>query len=385
MTWEPPPDSAVAPVWLVGVVVVALAVGAALGAQVWHDRPARVTTAPDDAPTLGPGGTPPRPDRADFTVHRLARAPVASHRIDLPAAIGRHTLVVAEGLALQLVDLRSGQVRTIDMTAAASGPLTGAMSAVGDSVLADTARGVLRLTDDPTRMHLLVADHRPVPTSDDHSLWVSDNVSTPLGGTVTRITLDGEVRDRITLPATTRPLAGNGDRVVVGGPGVVAAIDVHGDRRVVAQGDPIASDGDRIAWADCTRRPRCAIVVGTVADPDRVRTNMAAADLPSAVFGGPLGVFSPDGRLLAVPLTPTPGRVADAPPSRVLILDTTTGTEARRLPGRHDGRLPLAWSPDSRWLATTVAGGIALWDSAQDRVHTLHVGSGRRVRGLTFR
>jgi hypothetical protein len=385
VSWEPVTGRRELLRWSVmaaaGVVLLA---GVVLGVRGWRDRaPAGSPDPARESAALDWGATPAPHAPAEFAVRRwpaVAAEPLPGDAALRVEGAGDHTLVIADPLALYEVDLATGGVRRLAMSDGTWGPLTEPLMTVGGDVITTTSAGVLRI---PVRTppERIARDHRAVPTLDDSSVWVFDNLSTPLGGVATRVRFDGGVTDRLTVPDITRPLAGTADRIVVGGPGTVAVLGTDGSHRLLADGDPVASDGTRIAWVHCTADRRCALVLGTVDDPDHVRVTLADEDLPGGVFGLPAGAFSPDGRWLAVPLSPA---AADDGRSRVMVVDTSTGAQVRRLTGAYGPGTPIAWSPDGRWLALATRSGLRLWDAERDAVRSLPTVA-RRIRGLTFR
>ncbi|MCC6622760.1 MAG: caspase family protein [Deltaproteobacteria bacterium] len=70
-------------------------------------------------------------------------------------------------------------------------------------------------------------------------------------------------------------------------------------------------------------------------------------------------VWSADGRTLAIGRI-EPGRGGDFPPQRVTLHDATRRFAVRRAPAPLATELPLATSPDGRWLAAPVRDGVAL-------------------------
>jgi hypothetical protein len=388
VSWEPVPTRRDALRWVVSAAIaVALLTSVALGVRGWRSRslaPAPGEVRPSTA--LDWGEAPAPYAQGEFTVQRWPAVTAESLPDDAAlrvAGAGRHTLVIADALALYEVQLATGRIRQVPFSARSWGPLTDPLMTIGGDVVTTTPAGVLRI---PPRgpVERIATDHRTVATVDDRSVWVFDNLSTPLGGVATRVRLGGGVTDRLTVPDVTRPLAGTADRVVVGGPGIVAVLGTDGARQVLAHGDPVTSDGTRVAWIDCTDDHHCALVLGSVDDPDQVRVTLAADDLPGGVFGLPAGAFSPDGRWLAIPLTPLPGADDGGPRSQIMVVETATGVEVRRLAGAYGPATPLAWSPDGRWLALASRSGLRLWDAERDTVRSLPTVT-RRIRGLTFR
>lgn len=382
MSWEPAPRRHDLQRWIALGLVALLVALTILGVR--RLAPRATTDVVTQRPTTGGLGAAPRPAPPDpGTFRPRSLAPLEATRLtqDGPTlpALGNRTLLVVEPLGVRQVRLASGTGRSLQVTAALGGRLSGGAVAIGDGVLTEMGGDVVRLVDGrrPVRV---AADHRLVSTAGDRAVWVFDNVDTALGGTATRVGSDGTVGARVAVPARTRPIAGTADTLVVGGPGTIGVVEPSGSARLVAHGDPLTSDGEHIAWLDCTADDRCAIVLGTVDDPDRVRTMLAPEDLPAGVYGPPAGAFSPDGRWLALPVSP-----AGAAPG-ILVLDTTTGVQARRLPGQPGAasRTPLAWSPDSRWLVAATGDDLVAWQVGHEELRRLPVPNWR-IRGLMMR
>lgn len=367
MSWEEPPRRGVGRRRLVvAATVAAVAVAAAALSVAGRDSaPTSLTVGPTERARHAD------PDEADFTAERLGPIDVTSERAGsgslLPDAPRDLTIVGVDGSELVLLDTGSGDRRRVRVA-----PVTlGGVAVVGESIVVAAGRDVVRMTDGEVRPVRLAEDHLVVPTVADDAVWVFSGATPYADGTATLLGLDGRVRDRIALPAVALPLAGTGDRLLVNAPGAITAVDGDGVR-VVARGMALATDGDRLAWLDCDGGLSCAIVLGTVDDPDQVRTTLEPADLPAGFAGLPIGAFSPDGRWLALPRYRTEGR-GRLHRVVVTVIDTATGGEAFRAEeaaARPYGA-PLAWSPDSRWLVFMSDRGLRAWPVGGDGARSI--------------
>ena len=226
MSWEPVTSRRDVLRWSVAAaVVVVLLTAVVFGVRGWRNR--SVSHAPGDGRATANvtwGGEPPHMP-GEFTLRRwpaVTAEPVPADEALRVEGAGGRTLVVADPLSLYEVDLATGAVRRLRLSDGAWGPLTEPLMTVGGDVITTTSEGVLRI---PSRAHVerIAVDHRAVVTTDDRSVWVFDNLSTPLGGIVTRVRLSGGVADRLSVPDVTRPLAGTSDRIVVGDTAITLA------------------------------------------------------------------------------------------------------------------------------------------------------------------
>ena len=369
MSWEEPPGRGAGRRRLVVAAVVATVTLAAVGRSVaGRDSPPTTLTvgASERARDAAPG------EAAAFVAERLDPLDVTRERTGsgnlLPDASRDLTIVAVDGSELVLLDTGSGDRRRIRV---APVTLADAVAVVGDSIVVNAGSDVVRVTDGEVRPVRLAEDHLIIPTVADDAVWVYSGETPYADGIATLLGLDGRVRDRIALPAVALPLTGTGDRLLVNAPGGVTAVD-GAEGRVVAQGTALATDGDRLAWLDCDSGLSCAIVLGTVEDPDQVRTTLAPEDLPAGFAGLPIGAFSPDGRWLALPRYRAEGR-GRLQRVVVTVIDTTTGGEAFRAEGatpRPYGT-PLAWSPDSRWLVFVSGRRLHAWPAGGDDTRSI--------------
>lgn len=377
MSWEQPRQARGARWWRHGGVAALLITVVAVALSTRSPPPARLTVSatlrPVD-PGVADGSTDPstlRPTRMDpveITTDRAGDAPLLPGDVDL-------TVVIADFVSrLQIVDVATGGVRGVAVFAPTARSRPQALVSTDDSIIIDANGDVVRLRDGQRRPTVLAHDHRSIPTADDDSLWVFDGVSGVVGGTASRLGFDGSVLDRVALPAVARPLAGTADSLVVALPGTVSRIDTDGSRQEIARGDGFASDGVHLARLDCSADLACAVVIGTVREPDQVEVQLAATDRPAGLSGVPGGAFSPDGRWFALPLH-RGSRNRPVADSSISIIDVTTGVEVLRLPGSPLRPLssPMAWSPDGRWLAMSIGGRVRLWDAEGGDVTQLAV------------
>jgi hypothetical protein len=273
---------------------------------------------------------------------------------------------------LQLIDLATGDIEALEVFSGGRRTRPDGLQRVGDAMVLDVGGDVVRV-DEERRSPIMVArGHRSIPTSDDASVWVYDGQPMVSGGTASRVDFDGEIRQRVDLPAVAQPLAGTAEGLLVRTPGTVSLIAADGERTRVAPGQGLVSDGRRLAWLDCTQDLRCFVVTGTVDDPDQVRVELDSEDLPVGLeaIGG---AFSPDGRWLALPLIRRERNFA-ADDHDIAIIDLTLGAQAQRVEGSPlVSPTPVAWSDDSRWLAISSGSGIRLWSARTNQVAALDV------------
>ena len=275
------------------------------------------------------------------------------------------TVVIADfGSRLQLIDVATGARRNVPVFADGSRLRPDALQVIGDSIIFDAAGRVLRLVEgDEGAPHQLARNHRSLPTDDTTSVWVYDQLTANIGGVASRVGFDGTVHDRIELPALAQPLAGTPDGLVVSTPGTVSTIGSDGDRRLIARGQALASDGTNLARLDCLGDLSCGVVIGTLDQPDRARVTLQPGDLPVGMFDVPQARFSPDGRWLALPVYRELANQR-AERSSLVVIDTELGTEVDRVPGSTltAPTTPFAWSPDSAWLAVSSGTRLLLWN-----------------------
>ncbi len=372
MSWE----SADAPRrrWVppVAAIVAALLLLGAAAALRRDDQPAQLDVSETPSPAaddrIAPQ-QPSRPLRMRRSIDVTGRGPLVPEAPDL-------TIVAADFVSrLQQVEVASGDVRALQVFPAGTRARPDAVRVVGDSVILDTAGDVVLVVEDQPSPTVLALGHRSIPTDDDATLWVYDGLDGRVGGTATQIAFDGTVLHQIPMPALAQPLAGTADSLIVRTPSGVTGIDRDGARREIARGQGLASDGTRIAVLDCSAELTCFVALGTLDDPYRVRVQLGPDDLPAGLAETPSGTFSPDGRWFALPVyrVHRTGRVAEA---RVSIIDVTLGAEARRVRGSPltAPDTPVAWSPDSRWLAISTGSRVRLWSAASNEVTELDVG-----------
>jgi hypothetical protein len=383
VSWEPASRGR-DPQRLVAAAVAALLVAGAAVALVRWGIDHRVAdgaapTAGASAGALRTAAPPVAVDPDTFAPTRLRSVDVdrgRSGRLRLAGAGGR-TLIVIEAGGARLVDLATGGHHVLRLADAGLGTPTGAVAVTARGTAIGVGRDVVRI-DPAARPVRLAVDHRLVSAGGPTALWLHAVDDATGGGTATLLDDSGTVLARLGVPPGTRPIAGTAERLVVGGPGTLAVVRTDGSRRVIARGDPVASDGERVAWVDCADERACAVVMGTVDDPARIRTTAAPADL--RVIGPPTGAFSPDGRWLALPRPPT---AADGVAWHVVVLDTATGVEVARVDGTDAAHVPMAWSPDGRWLVIETRDGLTAWQAGRDTGRL--GGAPLRIRGLAMR
>lgn len=340
-----------------------------------RERPARLSVGPTSAPAAATLTDP--VDPRDFVPERLPPIETTtqqpgSGRLLPGTPAAALTIIAADDNGLYLLDTDSGDLRRIAVHRPTPASLSETLFVVGDDIVVDADTDVVVLPRTSVRPTRIAAGHRAVPTVDDRSVWVFDSVTPFVTGTATRIGLDGTVHTHVQLPAIAEPLIGTADGLVVGAPGAVTFVAADGQRRLLARGTAVATDGRRLAWLQCADDLSCAVNIGTVDDPDQVRTALDPAVLPAGFLGLPTGSFSPDGRWLALPLYESSRGLEDV---TVSVIDTTTGTEAYRAKGsaRTPFNTPLAWSPDSRWLIFVSESDLRAWRAGQRQATTIDV------------
>jgi hypothetical protein len=323
---------------------------------------------PDDfgGPRLRPVGT---------SLQRSGNGPL------LPGA-PELTIVAADGTGLRLLDTDTGDLRRIEIRRPAPASLSSALFVVDGGLVVDADNDVVFVPRNSARPTRIAAGHRAVSTADDSSVWVYDAFTPYIAGTASRVDLDGTVRDQIAIPAVVEPVFGTADGLLVSAPGAVTLMSVDGQRRRIAQGMAVATDGVRLAWLQCAEDLSCAINIGTIDEPVQARTQLGPSVLPAGYFGLPSGTrrharmrasFSPDGRWLALPLHENRGGQGLDNVTTVAVIDTTTGAEARRLEGSSLSPFssPLAWSPDGAWLVYVSGRDVNAWRAADGRTVTI--------------
>lgn len=315
---------------------------------------AAATADPDP---LGVEGRPGRSESLRSTRQTTGAGPL------LPG-LGPRQVVLANFVSRLLVlDVDAGDLTTLDVFSDQRRVQPSGLQRIGDDLVLDAGSDVVRIGAALDGSTTLARGQRMVPTSSTGSVWVYDGEPLGFGGTARLVDADGTVRRRIGLPALAQPLAGTDDGLVVRTPGGVVAIDGEtgtGTGRRVTDGPGLVSDGERLAWLDCDGTLTCFVVVGPLAEPDGVRVQLDPADTPHAV--GPLGgAFSPDGRWLALPVsTRERGQLGEQ--HDVLVIDLRLGAVAQRVDGSQlTSPTPLAWSPDSSWLAVSSGSRLRAW------------------------
>ena len=371
--WEQPPHPGGRRRWALKAVVALLVVGVGV-ALLPRDAPTNLSVGQTEAP---PGATlTGTVDPGDFVQQRLEPVRTTTERPGsgtlLPGAPVDLTIIAADDNGLHLLDTETGDLRRIAVRRPTPAALSETLFVVGGDIVVDADSDVVVVHRSAARPTRIAAGHRAVPTIDDSSVWVFDHATPFVTGTASRIGLDGTVHAQVQLPAIAEPLLGTADALVVGTPGAVTLVGADGERRLVASGMAVATDGWRLAWLHCTDDLSCAVNIGTVDDPEQVRTTLDPAVLPAGFFGLPTGTFSPDGRWLALPLYESNRGLEDV---TVSVIDTSTGAEAFRAQGssRTPFDTPLAWSPDSAWLVFMSGSQLRAWHAGDGRATTIDV------------
>lgn len=388
MNWEEPRGPTGRRRWVVPVVAV-VAIVLIAGAVLLSRDPSPATLSVGPTQPAAEDRAAAAVDPADFARRRLPPVETTTERPGSGPLLtdADLTLIAADDRGLQTIDLATGALRRIQILRPSRASLSDTVFTVGDTVVVDADTEVVALPPATPRPARVAANHRAIPTIDDGSVWVIDAFSPFVNATATRVGLDGTIHDRVGLTAVAEPLVGTADGLIVAAPGAIVAVAGDGQRRLIARGTALATDGDRLAWLQCTDDRSCVVNIGTVDDPARVSRSLDPTVLPAGyfgLFGLPIGAFSPDGRWLALPLYGSrSGRPEDV---TVTVIDTATGTEAFRADGSTitSFATPLTWSPDSRWLLFMSGGDVRVWPAGGRRAMVLDVDV-RAVRALAVR
>ncbi len=261
------------------------------------------------------------------------------------------SLFVLSGHALIALNLDSGSIRAMDLGASSDAPIP---------LLAQGGWLVYRSHGQTTlvRPDLVTPGGRGwpslwfVPSGRMDRVW---DVFAPGGGwtglpaSVTETLLGPERRgphiDASVLPSHRVPLAGWGDRLVLGTDEGIEVWDPLGASTTVLPSGAglVAAAGGRLAWCE----PGCARLhlVDAVTLQDRVVSSPAGTSFDRGA------VFAPGGGSLAVSIGPDP---PDDRRSTVAIVDGATGA-IRAAGSMPDGRVTnLAWAPSGDWVFASV-------------------------------
>jgi hypothetical protein len=294
------------------------------------------------------------------------------------------TLVTTSDQELRTIDLATGDGhRSGLLTQESYGLDPWTLFGVGDHVISNANNHVVRLRPSDMQLVRLARNHFALPTYDDDAVWVLESQAGQAPPTVLRVRLDGTVTDQVALPPVAQPQAGTGAGMLLSTPSGIHLASGDDIRRLTASGQLVAVSADqRLAWLDCAADLSCQIVIGTFDDPDQTRVPIRRTEVPRG-FGVALGGFSPDGRLLAVPLLRFDAAREPAQTS-IAIIDTATGSEETRIPAppaqAFDGT-PFDWSADSRWLFVGLGTSLSAWNADTGALTQLDAGTSQ-IRGL---
>ena len=296
------------------------------------------------------------------------------------------TVVTTDEQELRAIDIATGDIitRRVAATAPTFGIDPWTLFMAGGRAISNDGNNVVQLHDGLERTRI-ARRHHALHTADDASVWVLNNRMPRSAMTALRLRFDGTVVDRVDLPPVAVPHIGTADGVLVSSPGGIHIASGNGIRQITESGQFITASTDRLAWLDCAADLSCEIVAGTFDDPDQLRLPVDRAEMPG--YHGPVVLgFSQDGRWLALPMfrVAASGIVVEA---AVVIIDTAAGAVVDRIEARGSAGyqgIPLAWSPDGRWLFLALNGGVNAWNADTGELTELELDNRfRRAAGLT--
>lgn len=285
-------------------------------------------------------------------------------------------IVATDHLGVWIADVPTGHVERLRLPQGGIPATAGGLWLSAHDIVFDTTSTVLRLSDGERGLETFATGHRLIATVDSEAVWVFDERGRRSGGTASRVSLDGDVLQQVSIPAVATPLVGTSSHLLVDASGAISRIADDGTRSLIARGEAVASNGAQLAWLQCGGDLSCAVVLGTVDAPDGVRVALEPGRRPLAGLSGrPVAEFSPDGRWLALPLFDA-SATGDQAMITVALIDVATGVEIHRAAGARANPFesPLAWSPDSRWLIFASDSGIDAWRAGSRETTTLDLG-----------
>jgi hypothetical protein len=166
------------------------------------------------------------------------------------------------------------------------------------------------------------------------------------------------------------------DQIVLHQANRVWLLDLEGRVSLVAEGEILSYDGRHLSRVVCPEPGRCEIVVGDPSQPERYRVPVPATigALPLYAWTGSVAV-SPDGRKLGA-------SVSYGVLSLPAVIDLETG-EATSLADGMNRQAPVAWSPDSQWLAYAYTDDVMVWNVPGQRSWRIAVN--RELQTLLWR
>jgi hypothetical protein len=137
-------------------------------------------------------------------------------------------------------------------------------------------------------------------------------------------------------------------------------LDEGGRTELVAEGEVLTYDGLHLVRLDCPELGRCELAAGDPSAPDTYRVAVPEwiAVLSDEAWTGSVAV-SPDGTRLGA-------SVSYGGLSLPAVIDLETGEAESLADGMNNGA-PVAWSPDSDWLAYAYAGDVMVWNVTGSR------------------
>jgi hypothetical protein len=276
-----------------------------------------------------------------------------SHAAAPAAVAGQPRLFLAGDGELWVADVGAGSVRHLDMPQLGPGDPPYRILRRGDKLVLSGGGGAYTLDPaaDPT-LRVLVGDAWFfIPSAYPDRIWVgvldpgSPATERRLAA-VREVAVDGRVTVADVRPPGGRwPVAATGNGLVFQRPD--GQLEVWDPARAAVVGRlpgefPVASHGNQLAWCrrDCAR-----LQVTDVKTWRDVEVAPPAGTLGFEVYSG---AFSPDGKLIAVPVRRDPWRTTQDPTWQLALVDVRVGTATLVEGTTAHGYVFVDWSPSGR-------------------------------------